>query len=68
VDVFEFKDIREWTDDGQTALCPSCGVDSVIGDASGFPITVEFLTAMEAHWFGLPDRPESGAAQDGPRD
>ena len=65
LDVFEFKHIREWTDGGQTALCPSCGIDSVIGDASGFPITEEFLAAMEARWFGLrrPDA-EPGAAAD----
>src|SRR5262245_50647288 len=52
LDVFEFEDVREWTDGGQTALCPSCGIDSVIGDGSGFPITEEFLAAMEARWFG----------------
>jgi hypothetical protein len=53
LDVFEFKHVREWTDGGQTAVCPNCGIDSVIGDASGFPITEEFLSAMEARWFGL---------------
>jgi hypothetical protein len=54
--VFEFKHIQEWIDGGQTALCPSCGIDSVIGDASGFPITEEFLAAMESRWFGLRDQ------------
>ena len=38
---------------GTTALCPHCGVDSVIGDASGFPITKEFLTQMKSYWFSL---------------
>jgi hypothetical protein len=52
LDLFEFKDITEWTDENQTALCPNCGIDSVIGDASGFPITEEFLTAMKTRWFG----------------
>ena len=56
LDVFECEHVREWTDSGQTALCPSCGIDSVIGDASGFPITEEFLAAMEARWFGMRDR------------
>ena len=36
---------------GQTALCPECGIDSVIGTASGYPITLEFLTAMRQRWF-----------------
>lgn len=38
---------------GRTALCPRCGIDSVIGSASGFPLTPEFLARMEAHWFGM---------------
>lgn len=36
---------------GQSALCPSCGIDAVIGDRSGFPITEGFLHTMRAHWF-----------------
>jgi len=36
---------------GQTALCPGCGIDSLIGDQSGRPITTQFLDAMRAHWF-----------------
>ena len=35
-----------------TALCPYCGVDSVIGESSGFPITSEFLAQMRQYWFG----------------
>ena len=38
---------------GVTALCPKCGIDSVIGSASGYPINSDFLDRMEAHWFGL---------------
>ena len=37
--VFKPADILEWTDDDQTALCPNCGIDSVIGDKSGYPVT-----------------------------
>lgn len=29
---FSKKSIKEWTDNDQTAICPKCGVDSVIGD------------------------------------
>ena len=36
---------------GQTALCPHCGVDAVLGSASGFPITHELLQTMHQHWF-----------------
>ncbi len=48
--------IEAWTDEweglGQTALCPVCGIDSVIGSESGYPITEEFLQRMKAYWFG----------------
>ena len=55
--------INEWIDwppetpDGQendagtTAMCPVCGIDSVIGSSSGFPITKSFLEQMRSHWF-----------------
>ena len=53
---FPPAEILDWVDEdetgmGQTALCPKCGTDSVIGDRSGFPITEEFLGKMNAHWF-----------------
>jgi hypothetical protein len=63
--VFPPSEVTEWIDwpadtpagaenaRGQTALCPRCSIDSVIGSASGFPITPEFLARMEAHWFGM---------------
>ena len=31
--TFPVSAISEWIDDAETALCPVCGVDSVIGDA-----------------------------------
>ena len=54
--VFRPSDIKEWTDkrkgEGRTALCPKCGVDSVLGSKSGYPITQESLAKMKAYWFG----------------
>lgn len=32
-------------------MCPYCGIDSVLGDQSGFPITKELLIRMRWHWF-----------------
>ena len=53
--IFPPVEIVEWTDEwegvGQTALCPRCGIDSVIGSESGYPVTPGFLAAMKAHWF-----------------
>ena len=55
VKVFSPTEITEWITEptgGQTALCPHCGIDSVIGSHSGYPIEVSFLDAMKARWFG----------------
>ena len=54
--VFSPSEITEWLDDGETdsektALCPYCGIDSVIGSKSGFPINAEFLHRMNQRWF-----------------
>jgi len=55
LETFIVDEITDWTDKGDTALCPNCGIDSVIGDAAGFPETPDFLAAMERRWFGLRD-------------
>ncbi|HOY54691.1 MAG TPA: cytoplasmic protein [Opitutaceae bacterium] len=50
--VFPPTQIEEWLREGDgTALCPECSIDSVIGSASGFPITREFLQKMHDYWF-----------------
>jgi hypothetical protein len=39
-------------DGGRTALCPSCGVDAVIGDETGYPVTdPAWLSEMQRCWF-----------------
>lgn len=49
--IFPPTEIEEWTDDDDTALCPNCSIDSVIGDASGYEISREFLKKMMDYWF-----------------
>ncbi len=54
--TFSPGEIVEWIDEdpdgeGQTALCPKCGVDSVICDKSGFDISKQFLARMRSYWF-----------------
>jgi hypothetical protein len=53
--MFPPTEITEWTDvwegAGHTALCPRCGIDSVIGSESGYPVTEACLRAMHARWF-----------------
>lgn len=49
--TFKPTQIERWTDGGQTALCPACGIDSVIGSAAGYPLTPDFRASMHNHWF-----------------
>ena len=49
--VFTPSRIEDWVDDSQCALCPGCGIDAVIGDKAGYPLTKEFLSEMHKYWF-----------------
>lgn len=49
--IFFAVEIDEWTDDEQTALCPHCGIDSVLPSAPGFQLSKEFLHRMHERWF-----------------
>lgn len=47
---FDPKEIKEWIDNGETALCPKCKIDSVVGD-SVVGLDSEFLKKSSLHWF-----------------
>lgn len=49
--VYDPKEIDEWCDDDDTAICPHCGIDSVISESSGYPMTEKFLKEMYKYWF-----------------
>ena len=49
--TFSPDQILDWLDEDETALCPFCYIDSVIGESSGFPITEEFLEGMRRYYF-----------------
>ena len=46
---FPPSEITEWIDDGTTALCPHCGIDSVLPDS--VDLSDEMLRAMHDYWF-----------------
>ena len=48
IDDWHGEDCKEYE---PLALCPKCGIDSVIGDKSGFPIKHAFLLKMREFWF-----------------
>ncbi|RZL46136.1 MAG: hypothetical protein EOP00_15935 [Pedobacter sp.] len=52
--TFEPEEIDEWIEEnianGETAVCPKCGIDSIL--SSKFPITdKQFLREMNMLWF-----------------
>ena len=59
--TFPPTEIVDWVDErtaaegvpsrDATALCPRCGIDSVLGSSSGVPITADLLGRMNAYWF-----------------
>lgn len=49
--IFSPKEIKSWWDNDNTAECPICGIDTVIGSATNYPITPKFLKAMNTYWF-----------------
>jgi hypothetical protein len=53
---FKPDEITDWIKEdpqgeGETAKCPRCGIDSVIGSASGFPLDDEFFGRMRKTYF-----------------
>ena len=59
--VFDPGEIEDWIDgrqietgstkDGVTALCPRCGIDSVLPSAAPIPLNAEVLAEMRHYWF-----------------
>jgi hypothetical protein len=42
---FDVEEIKEWTDQGETAICPHCNIDSVL------PISdAELLKNIQTYW------------------
>lgn len=49
-------EITEWVDEdkegvGQTALCPQCHIDSVLGNSQGIDLSPESLKRLRRAWF-----------------
>ena len=57
---FNPKEIKEWVDsadifeEGQTALCPFCGIDSVLPGSCDIR-NQDFMSEMHEYWFGEDD-------------
>lgn len=55
--IFSPKEIENYAIDplGKTAVCPHCGVDSVLADGP-VPVTETLLADMRKHWFSSETR------------
>lgn len=52
--TFAAREVTGWIrelDGSETALCPHCHIDSVLGDAAGIPLTDQFLAHMKQIYF-----------------
>ena len=50
--IFEPKEIKEYTDQEETALCPYCSTDAVIPENISNSITEEYLKDIKNFWIG----------------
>ena len=49
--IFDPKEIVWEEEEDHTALCPYCGIDSVLPESASLPITKAFLKKMHEFWF-----------------
>lgn len=52
VNTFKPSEVVEYIVGEDTAVCPYCGTDAVLGDYSGFPATKKFMKEMNKEHFG----------------
>jgi Zn finger protein HypA/HybF involved in hydrogenase expression len=48
--IFNAKDIKEYTDNEKTVICPLCGIDSVVGD-NGIELSEDILKKAHQFWY-----------------
>lgn len=51
LEIYSPKEISEWIDQDQTALCEKCGIDSVLPESDQYDLSREFLEKMHEYWF-----------------
>ena len=49
--IFDPKEIVWEDEEDHTAMCPYCGIDSVLPESATLPITKAFLKRMQEFWF-----------------
>ncbi len=55
--IFLSNEIYQWVGldgksaDDATAICPFCGMNSVIAESAAYPLKKDFLEYMKGYWF-----------------
>lgn len=49
--VLDSSEITDYADHGQTAICPKCGIDSIIPDSIDEPIDTKTVAELNQYWF-----------------
>ena len=49
--IFDATEVEDYIDGGETALCPYCDVESVVGDASGIELNLIVLNELNKMYF-----------------
>lgn len=51
VKIFSTREIKEWTDEDNTAICPYCQVDSVLPVQTLDDKDLQVLSKIHKYWF-----------------
>lgn len=49
--IFDVSEIKNYTDEDQTVICPYCEVDAVVGNMCGFALDEAILKKAQQYWF-----------------
>lgn len=49
--TIDSREITEYADNGQTAVCPKCGIDALIPDSIEEPLDENTVAEMHEYWF-----------------
>lgn len=62
--IFSAREVSDWVEDEHhvSAVCPECGMDTVIGDHSGVPISKDLLKEMNDYFYGQADGRDTDSA------
>lgn len=52
---FKAAEVTGYIDSGETALCPCCGCDAVVGDSSCADISPQAVEELNKKYFGYDD-------------